>query len=166
MHDLELDSKKLKELINQCRHFSISPLDLPSYERGTKQKPKVNELLAELVDAVIQDLLVLSADEKRSLIKSFPPAMGMFLDFDTSQNDGEELRRIAAYYLAAEVHRSNFSFKSIIDENIEISKVFQKFPELRGNFDDDSLLIINDEMTMHDYGIEYKGYIGCISIVQ
>lgn len=159
MHDLELNSRKLKELINKCRHFSISPLDLPSYERGTQQNPDVNGLLAELVDAVVQDLLVLSDDEKRSLIKSFPPAMGMFLDFDTSQNDGEELRRIAVYYLAAEVHRSNFSFKSIIDENIESSKVFQKFPELSEKFDNDSLLVINDEMTMHDYGIEYEGYI-------
>ncbi|MCC5644368.1 hypothetical protein LC607_15750 [Nostoc sp. CHAB 5824] len=159
MHELALDNRKLKELIKKCRHFSIKPLDLPSYERGIKQNQNVRELLSELVDAAVQDLLALSSDEKKSLVKSFPPAIGMFSDLDTSQNDEKELRRIAVYYIVAELHRSNFSFKAIVNENIDNSTVFQIFPELKERLDKDNLLFIDGELIMHDYGIEYKDYI-------
>ena len=45
MHELALDDRKLKTLINKCRHFAIKLIELPSYERGIKQNPDVAKSL-------------------------------------------------------------------------------------------------------------------------
>ncbi|GBE93673.1 hypothetical protein [Nostoc cycadae] len=160
MHELALDSQKLNELVDKCKHFSIYPRDIPSYERGSLQKPGVNELLIELVNQAIEDLLVLSQQERKSLVKSYPAAMNIYIDIDSIDfNDEIDIKKVAVYYIGAEIHRRKYSFKKIVNETTENSTVINKFPELKQKLDDDNLLLIDDSFTMHDYGIEYEGYI-------
>lgn len=160
MHELALDSQKLSELIDKCKHFSIYPRDLPSYERGSLQKPGVNELLIELINQAVEDLLVLSQEERMSFVKSYPAGMNMYIDVDSIDFDEEtDIKKVAVYYIAAEMHRRKYSFKKIVNETIESSTVINKFPELKGKLDSDNLLYIDDSFIMHDYGIEYRDHI-------
>ena len=160
MHELALDSQKLIELVDKCKHFSISPKDLPSYERGTLKKPGVNGLLIELTNQAVEDLLVLSQEEKKSLVKSYPASFHMYIDIDSIDFDDEtDIRKVAVYYISAEIYRRKYSFKKIVNETNDTSTIIKKFQELKGKLDNDNLLCIDDSFIMHDYGIEYRDHI-------
>jgi len=100
-----------------------------------------------------------SKSEIESLIGSFPPGIGMMVDRDSDREDHELRKRVALYYIVSEVQRDYYSFRDVINENIQDSIVLGTFPELKTNFDKDGLLRINGEFTLHESGVEYKDHL-------
>lgn len=152
MHELPLDKKNLNELIKKARHFNIFPIDLPRYFRSETGHP-IAEPLSELVDEGEGYLRTASKSEIESLLDCLNPGIRMMM------GRTEDLRRIALYYVVAELQKSYFSFKGIVKQNIRESEVLKIYPELENRIDKDGLLQLDDQFTLHDGGIEYRGHI-------
>lgn len=83
----------------------------------------------------------------------------MLVERQTEMKKEQRLKRIALYYVVTAVERSYFSFKEVINENIQSSVVLKIYPELSNFFDKDGLLNIGHDFILHDGGIEYKKHM-------
>jgi len=71
----------------------------------------------------------------------------------------DDLERLAVHYISAEIWKDYFSFKEAIKYDIEDSEVFNIYPELKNEFDDENLIILSDKFKPFDGGIRYKDHI-------
>lgn len=158
MHELPLNNKKLNDLIQQCRHHNVFPIYLPNYLPHLHKHP-INNLLKELVDEAFECLSCASDDEIGGLIKSLPQGLGMLLGRQIDWREETHRKRIAIYYIVAEVERSYYSFKTVVNQDISASKVLEVYPELKNKFDNEGLLYIDESFMLLDGGIKYKDHI-------
>lgn len=159
MHELPINKQKLNGLIKKAKHYNISPLLLPTYSYD-KNKHPISPLLIELADEAEGLLKTTSESEIDTLIESLPAFVAaMIEERDSTTELNKFIKKVAIYYIVAEVHRGYFPFKDTINEDIQDSIVLKKFPELKTGFDKDGLLKISEEFTLHTGGIEYKNYI-------
>jgi hypothetical protein len=79
-----------------------------------------------------------------------PPAGG---------DDLEYLKRLATYYVAMLLLRRNESVKEVIDAELSTSEVLRVYPELEERLDDDGLLVVDEDLSLMDAGIDYKNHI-------
>jgi len=158
MHELPIDKKKITELTKKAMHYNIAPIFLPHYYPNIERHP-ISQLLNELVEETFEYLLVITDEEIEILLDSFPPGINMLVERQTEMKKEQRLKRIALYYVVTAVERSYFSFKEVINENIQSSAVLKIYPELSDFFDKDGLLNISHDVILHDGGIEYKKHM-------
>lgn len=155
-----ISSKNIKELRRQCRHLNIFPIDLPNHYRYPK-KNIITELLQALVPECIDKLQQKNTDELKKLIDGFPGYYRHVLKYDeyTELYDVNHLERVALYYLSFITEENYFDLRAAISPPPSENIVFEQYPELIKQIDNDGLLIINDLMQLHDGGILYKDHI-------
>jgi len=158
MHELPIDKKKVTELAKKAMHYNIAPIFLPHYYHKTERHP-ILQLLNELVEETFECLLVITDEEIKVLLDSFPSGISMLIECQTGMKKEQRLKRIALYYVVTAVQRDYFSFKEVINENIQSSAVLKIYPELSDFFDKDGLLNISHDFILHDGGIEYKKHM-------
>ena len=158
MHELPIDDRDLRELVRQVRHYDIAPIYLPRYLPNSRDHP-ISELLGELVEEAFEYLSIASEEEVEHLLDSLPSGMTMIMGRRPDWGEEEQRRRVAVMYVASEVQRSLHPFKEVVGFDIEESEVFIVYPELKDKTDKDGLLHIDDELTLHEGGVEYRDHI-------
>lgn len=158
MHELPINKKKVAELTRKARHYNIAPIFLPRYMPELKRHP-ISKPLAERVKEAYEYLSILSPMEVEALVDSLPSGIKMLIDSRPEYKDKERLKRVAIYYVVTEVQRIYFSLKGVINEDLNASAVLKIYPELRDKFDEDGLLCVDDDFTLHDGGIEYREHM-------
>ncbi|GFE72036.1 hypothetical protein [Chroococcus sp. FPU101] len=158
MYELPINRRKFKSLVEQARHYNIYPIYLPNYLFPLNQHP-ISELMGELVDEAFSYLSCSTDTEIEQLISSFPDGVFMMLGRNSKWDNDHQKNRLAVYYIVTEVQRSYLSFKKVVNQSNENSKVFEIYPELKNKLDKDNLLYIDDNFTLMEGGIEYKNHI-------
>ena len=151
-------AKNLEALIKQARHYNIPPIFLPQYIPEVQQKyHPLTSLLVKLIDEACECLSVCQLSEIENLFNCLPSAFKMFISSKIETE--EQKRRFALYYVCSEVQSSYFSFKGVINQDIEGSEVLKIYPELASKLDKDGLLYIDSDFILFDGGIQYKDHI-------
>jgi len=158
MHDLPIDQSKLKELVRQCKHLNIFPIYLPNYFYEHEHHP-VASIIFELVQECRECLSTMKEEEINRLIDSLPPGIRMFIDHETTSNQGTSLDRIAIYYLVAELQRKYQPIRQSWDNDLSKSEVLNVYPELVDKFDEDGMLYIDSDLELLDGGIIYRDHV-------
>ncbi len=155
MAELEFEKRKIKELQRQCLHHNIFPIFLNHCLDG--EPPAVYSILKPLLEEAREQLLILDNVELKNVINSLPSGLRMYLLPIHKPITEEYLRRVAEYCIAAEVQKGYSPISSVLDQEVG-SEVLAKCPELERRFDDDGLLILNEDFTLLDGGIKYEEY--------
>lgn len=160
MQELPIDKRKLIELTRQSKHFNIAPIFLPEYvpEPGESIEHPISLTLADLVEEAVGYLEIATNEEIDALIDSFPAGFAMIMGRKPEWDTKLQCRRVATYYLVAEVTRRYFSFREVVENGTE-NEVLRICPELEKKLDKDGLLVVDDDLTLHDGGIEYGDYM-------
>jgi hypothetical protein len=158
MYMLPLNQQDIRELQKQCLHHNIFPIDL-SYCTYSQRPEPVYRLLRPLLDECIENLQVLNADELRTLLDTLPPGIRMGIGQIDDPPSQSHYARIANQYIAMLVQRGYSPLSEVIHIEPNSSSVIAECPELKNCFDDDGLLILNDEFTPLNGGIKYRGKI-------
>ncbi len=158
MNELPIDQTKVKEVCRKAKHYNIFPIFLPRYYYSENEHP-INAELSELVHEADNYLSTLSLEEIEGLLNNLPSAIKMRFDGEKDFQNPETRNRLAIYYIVSEVQYNYFSFKQVVNDQIEESDVLKVYPELFNKFDKDGLLKIDQDFILHDGGIEYKDHI-------
>ncbi|HWW62947.1 MAG TPA: hypothetical protein VN181_16350, partial [Thermoanaerobaculia bacterium] len=151
--------KKVRSLINKCRHFNVPPIFFSRYYPPREPHP-VSDMLGTLVEECVEYLSIMTDGEVDRLVDDLPMGLKMFLERRPVEGSTRKwLERIALYYLAAVCWEEYFSIKQVLTDKLEDSVVLRTYPELSERLDADGLLHIDDSLEFFDGGIEYKGHI-------
>src|SRR5579859_4800654 len=115
---LPIDRGRLAELIKQCKHRDIAPIDLPA-EIYTARSGTVSRLSNEILEECKQLLSIMSDEEVRTLVDNLPPSFKMNIDQDTSREI------IAIYCLSAMVEDGYLSFRNVVSQTFQGSELWR-----------------------------------------
>jgi hypothetical protein len=158
MDILTLNQQDIRELQRQCLHHNIFPIDL-SYCAFTNSPEPVSRLLKPLLDECIENLQILNTDELSTLLDPMPPGIRSGIGKIDTPPSQQQYRRIANQYITMLVQRCYSPLRDVIHIDPNSSSVLLECPELKNCFDDDGLLILNNEFTLLPGGIKYRGKI-------
>jgi len=156
MHELPLDRKRVEALADKARHFNVFPMHLDRYTEG---KHPITPLLADLVAEAGEYLSALSVAEVRSVRDNLPSWLKMMADEEPGSDSDIFRSRLALYCVMAAVQNTYFSLKRVVEEDLDDSEVLKVYPELGDRLDKDGLLPVDDELILHDGGIEYRDHM-------
>jgi len=156
MAELEFDNRKIKELQRQCLHHNIFPIFLSHCLNG--EPSAVYSILKPLLDDAQSQLSLMEIEKIKKIVDSLPAGIRMNLLPIDQPISNEYLYRVAEYCLAAEVQKGYSPVSSVLHPKPKNSEVLSSCPELEDQFDDDGLLILNENFIMLDGGMQYKNY--------
>lgn len=156
MADLIFNDREVRELQRQCLHHNVFPIFLGHCLNG--DPPAVYAVLKPIMDACIDQLLEMSFDEVKQIVDSVPAGYRMMLEPIEAPLTTEYLTRVAEYCIAAEIQKGYSPVTAVVRPKPDDSEMLATCPELRNLFDDDGLLVLNDDFVLFDGGIRYGDY--------
>jgi len=158
MNDLPINKSKVKKLIKECKNLNFYHTMLSQSFKQWGPEP-IKIVFEELILETIDYLSIMSPSEIHAFVNTLPSFFQMEIDMSFEDPITATLKkRIATVYLANLVYRDYYSFKDIINNNIQSSKVLKEYPEIHQYFDKDGLIIIDDKFVIFNGGIQYKNH--------
>lgn len=159
MQSIPLDDKQVNNLIKQCRHLNIFPDEL-DYIFLQKNIPSIYEILAMIVADCQQYLEIISPEEIEALVEKLPFFYQERIDYKTSWlTKPDLLEKVSLYYVIWVVSQTYFSIKDLLALHPPDSEVLKIYPELSEKFDDDGLLRIDRDISLHPMGLLYQNHL-------
>ena len=154
---LIFNAMEIRELQRQCRHHNVFPIFIGHCMSG--DPPAVFAVLKPILDACTEQLLEMSFEEVKQIVDSLPAGYRMMLEPVESPLTPEYIKRVAVYCVAAEIQKGYSPVSDVVRSKPDESEVLAICPELRTQFDDDGLLILTNDFTLLDGGIQYGDYL-------
>ena len=117
--------------------------------------PAVQNVLKPMVDECIEQLSRMSPDEFENIVHSLPVGLRMMVEPTEYPATPNYICRVAEYCVAAELQKGYSPVADVVQPRPEHSEVLAVCPELQSRFDDDGLLILDDNFVLSDGGIRY-----------
>ncbi len=159
MRELPLSEAAVEELLKQCRHLDIFPMELGRYQAYKGTRHPVYSIFSELLEESVEYLRIMSEEEVWELIQSIPPQLTHRLSKPTGPLSDTALEGIAESYVTYLAFRRYWPIREVLEANLDNSVVLRIYPELREKLDDDGLLKLDDSFVLSDSGIEYKDHV-------
>ena len=157
MSQLKFNLRDIKELLRQCLHHNIAPIFLP-YCLDGKPKP-VFDVLKPIFDDCVTQLNEKTFAEIQSIVKSIPIEFRFMVEPVEEPLLNENIARIAEYCIAGKIWKGSYSISDVLKVTFKNSAVIKVCPELKKLFDDDGLLLLNNDFELIDGGIRYGEYL-------
>lgn len=159
MTTLPLDEVKISELIRQCHHLNVFPMDLKFQRTGNGHHP-IYDILDKLLDEGVEYLKIMSDEEIWALVDALPPQLtGSFRSKPRGPFSDVVLQGLARNYIIMQVYNRYWPIREVVSGHFANSEVFKIYPELQKVTDDDGLLYLDDRFRLSDSGIEYKDHV-------
>lgn len=157
MAQLKISPQDIKELLRQCLHHNIAPIFLP-YCLDGKPKP-VFAVLRPIFEDCVKQLNEKTLVEVQAIVHGIPSEFRFMVEPVEEPLLKEKIVRIAEYYIAGKIWKGCNSVTDVLKLSLRNSSVIKVCPELKKLFDDDGLLLLNDDFELIDGGIKYGEYI-------
>lgn len=157
MAQLIFNVRDVKQLQRQCLHHNVFPMDLADCSNGEPQP--VFRVLKPMLDLCMEQLTEMPFAEIQAVVNGLPSGLRHMLEPVSEPLLSEDVSRIAQYCIAAQVQNGYSSVGDVIALSVENSHVLDKCPELRGLFDTDGLLDLDDRFHLMDGGIKYGDFV-------
>jgi hypothetical protein len=148
---------QISELAEMTRQYDIAPIFLPGGLDSQSNDP-VCLAFGRLVDRVVHSLTLLSELQVARLIEWLEHDCGAFFESRRSSRN-QELAAIAECIVVLLVSPEHSDISPAIVTDPRQDRVLSEYPELKGCFDDDGLLMINKKFEPRHCGIAYKKHI-------
>ena len=157
MTQLNFDQKNIKELLKQCLHHNIATIFLTYCVDG---KPRtVFDVLKPIFDDCVKQLMKKTIAEIQAIVKGIPTELRFMVEPVKEPLLKENIVRIAEYCIAGKIRKSYYSISKVLKLTSKNSPVILKCPELKKLFDENGLLLLNDDFELFEGGIKYGEYL-------
>lgn len=153
---IPIKQSEIQDLYKVLHQNDISIVFLTHYMRSERNRDVSNKLtpmvceFRELLEACDESEIDLMVSDLHFYLKSL---------VERSRGEKYDLEMVALVLIMNKLQEIEFPFKSVVDYEYGESEVLKIYPELSKKIDKYGLFILDDDLTLHDGGIEYKDHI-------
>jgi len=159
--DIPLNKKTLEKAIKESKNLNLAPIFLRSYINfNSNNKLLISQLLSQLAIECFEYINLLNENELNAVENSLSSIMKSFIDSKDRFIDLVEYKKaLSIYYVIQKIHDNYIDYKEIINSDINNCDLTKTYPELMDKFNEDGLLMLDENFLPNELGIIYKNHL-------